>query len=229
MHTGSGQVAELYLDGSFKLNCRPALVPAPGRYLLAHESVSNSPLADAIFFYEAYPQGFRAEAQRSSEWRVGTQLGLRGPLGRGFSPPAAVRRIALLLPDRTRLGLRGLLSSALKRRMEVALLAEAGVNDLPEAVEVLPEAAIGEILNWADFIAAILLPESLDRLAGLIRGSAKMKSLPEGQVLIHTPVPCGGLAECGACAVKLQSGWKLACKDGPVFDLGKVLPRLSPA
>jgi ferredoxin len=40
----------------------------------------------------------------------------------------------------------------------------------------------------------------------------------EGQMLIHTPVPCGGMADCGICAVTLRSGWKLACKEGPVFD-----------
>jgi len=25
-------------------------------------------------------------------------------------------------------------------------------------------------------------------------------------------------ADCGICAVPLKSDWKLACKDGPVFD-----------
>jgi NAD(P)H-flavin reductase len=37
--------------------------------------------------------------------------------------------------------------------------------------------------------------------------------------LILAPMPCAGLAECGACAVPARSGWKLACLDGPVFDL----------
>jgi len=42
------------------------------------------------------------------------------------------------------------------------------------------------------------------------------------QVLVRTPVPCGGIAECGVCAVTLKSEWKLACKDGPVFDWGEL-------
>ena len=41
----------------------------------------------------------------------------------------------------------------------------------------------------------------------------------EAQVLVLVPMPCGGMGECGVCAVKIQRGWKLACKDGPVFDL----------
>ena len=41
----------------------------------------------------------------------------------------------------------------------------------------------------------------------------------EAQALIVTPMPCGGIAECGVCAVTVRRGWKMACKDGPVFDL----------
>jgi hypothetical protein len=36
-------------------------------------------------------------------------------------------------------------------------------------------------------------------------------------------MPCAGLADCGVCAVELRRGWKLACKDGPVFDLRDIL------
>jgi len=36
------------------------------------------------------------------------------------------------------------------------------------------------------------------------------------------PMPCGGLGDCGLCAVDLKRGWKLACKDGPVFDLNEL-------
>jgi NAD(P)H-flavin reductase len=37
-------------------------------------------------------------------------------------------------------------------------------------------------------------------------------------VLLRTQMPCGALAECGVCAVRTRGGWKMACKDGPVFD-----------
>ena len=36
-------------------------------------------------------------------------------------------------------------------------------------------------------------------------------------------MPCGGAAECGICAVPFGRGWKLACKDGPVFELNPLL------
>ena len=43
------------------------------------------------------------------------------------------------------------------------------------------------------------------------------------QVLVLTDMPCGGLAECGVCAVDLKRGWKLACMHGPVFALSELL------
>jgi len=45
----------------------------------------------------------------------------------------------------------------------------------------------------------------------------------EAQVLVVTPMPCGGLAECGVCAFTTRRGWKMACKDGPVFDLSELI------
>jgi hypothetical protein len=27
------------------------------------------------------------------------------------------------------------------------------------------------------------------------------------------------MGKCGVCAVKVKRGWKMACVDGPVFDL----------
>ena len=42
------------------------------------------------------------------------------------------------------------------------------------------------------------------------------------QALVLGPMPCGGLADCGVCAVTTRSDWKLACKEGPVFDLEEI-------
>jgi dihydroorotate dehydrogenase electron transfer subunit len=42
------------------------------------------------------------------------------------------------------------------------------------------------------------------------------------KALVMTPIPCGGIAECGACAVPAHRGWKLACRDGPVFNLNEL-------
>jgi dihydroorotate dehydrogenase electron transfer subunit len=60
--------------------------------------------------------------------------------------------------------------------------------------------------------------EKLNQLRQQLGKRNQLGAGSEAQVLIHTPVPCGGVADCGVCAVTLRSGWKLACQDGPVFD-----------
>jgi hypothetical protein len=51
----------------------------------------------------------------------------------------------------------------------------------------------------------------------------QVSAVRDAQVLIHTPMPCAGLAECGVCAVRDRHDWKMACKDGPVFIMKDLL------
>lgn len=61
--------------------------------------------------------------------------------------------------------------------------------------------------------------KSLLGLGKMLRPDAPHPTLPEAQILVRVPMPCGALAECGVCAVRLRDGVALACDDGPVFDL----------
>jgi dihydroorotate dehydrogenase electron transfer subunit len=40
-------------------------------------------------------------------------------------------------------------------------------------------------------------------------------------VLLTPPMPCGTGA-CQACAVQTRRGWKLACREGPLFPLAEL-------
>jgi hypothetical protein len=44
MRNGQGQLVEIYLDSRSRITCPPDLIPAPGQYILAHASGSDSPL-----------------------------------------------------------------------------------------------------------------------------------------------------------------------------------------
>jgi len=72
-----------------------------------------------------------------------------------------------------------------------------------------------DLLAWADFLALDL---PLEALADLGKHLPDVLPCP-AQALIYTPMPCACLARCGACAVPTRRRWKLACEDGPVFDL----------
>ena len=91
-------------------------------------------------------------------------------------------------------------------------------NSLPDDVEVQPLAAMDEIVQWADYMALDVSRENLPGLRERLLERNQAAALNDAQVLIHAPMPCGGVAECGVYAVITRSSWKMACKDGPVFD-----------
>jgi hypothetical protein len=131
--------------------------------------------------------------------------------------------MALIAFDDSASRLCGLIGPALKQDAVIVLVASAAPEDLPEEVEVQPLRAMDDIIDWADYLAFDVargnLPGLKDRL-----GKAKQAVVSRGaEVLVRVPMPCGALAECGICAVTTRQGWKMACKDGPVFGLGELL------
>jgi NAD(P)H-flavin reductase len=221
MHTGTGQITEIYLDGSAQMDCPPNLIPSPGQYLLAHASGSDSPLPVSVYFYDSAPKGFRFAPPLPSIWTIGTKLNLRGPLGHGFSIPSSARKVALIALEGSPAYLHGLISIALKEKAEVVIVCESAPSDLPEVVEVQPLRALEEICKWADFIAVDTARETLNQMKKLFEKLNQLSAVREAQVLIRVPMPCGGLAECGVCAVSSNNphDWKMVCKDGPVFEM----------
>ena len=219
MHTGKGQVFELILeDGNrhVRISCSSNLIPAPGQYLLAGDR-SDSPLPVPLFYTDSAPQGFIAAAPIPDSWNPGGELYLRGPLGHGFDLPLSARKVGLIAVDVSPARLRGLVQPALKQGAAVVLVCKSSVDNMPDEVEVHPMSALNEIVEWADYLAFDAAREDLNQLKERLGKLKQVAAGKESQILVHTAIPCGGVAECGICAVTLRSSWKLACKDGPVF------------
>jgi NAD(P)H-flavin reductase len=224
MHTGNGQVVELILEDGLRLvrlACPVNLIPSPGQYLLAGGG-SDSPLPVPLFYTDSASQGFIAMAQLSNSWNPGLELALRGPLGRGFTLPSSCSKIVLIAFDASPARLNGLIQPALKREAAVVLVCASAPDNLPDDVEVQPMSALENVVEWADYVALDVRREDLSQMRERLRKIDQLMVGKDVQVLIHTPVPCGGIAECGICAVTLKSGWRLACKDGPVFDWSEI-------
>jgi NAD(P)H-flavin reductase len=222
MHTGKGQILELILEDGYRharIACPSNMVPSPGQYLLAGD-VSDSPLPVPLFYTDFVAQGFIAAASIPDSWNPGRELHLRGPLGRGFALPLSVRKVGLVAFDDSPAQLKGLIRQALKQDAAVVLVCNSNPEELPDEVEVQPISALREIVEWADYVAFDVARENLNQLKEDLE---KLNPSAAAQILIRTPIPCGGIAECGVCAVTLRSGWKLACKDGPVFDCREIL------
>ncbi len=165
------------------------------------------------------------------EWGPGTRLKLRGPNGRGFALPAGVRHVALAAVGCRGWRLVGLAQAAVQAGADVVFLGETRPPDLPLAVEVLPLDGLREMAAWADYLAldvdsggqAPAAGECVHRVRALLglEGRGRLGAVCEA--LISVPMPCGGTGECGVCAVETRGGWKLACKDGPVFDFNELV------
>lgn len=202
------------------VECPRRWAPAPGQYLAAASFENRSdPLAHPLFPTAYSEQGFLAGPPFPPDWLPGTRLQLSGPLGRGFHVPVRPARLALAAFGSDLARLLPLAEQALRQEAAVAVFSDAPLPGLPLSIEAYPLASLPEALTWAVFLALDLPLESLPGLRTRL-ALAPGERLPcAAEALIFTPMPCRGLAECGACAVPARRGWKLACKDGPVFDL----------
>ena len=200
--------------------CPAAMIPPAGKYLLASDPEdTEEALGTAVFNAETAAHGFWAAAPIPAVWRPGTTLDLIGPLGHGFDLPREVQRLGLAALGESMGRLMPLVRQAGQSSYGITLFTDLALPALPSSLEAYPLSSLKESLDWPDFMAIDLplarLPE-LRSLLGVLEG----KNLPfPTQVLMTTPMPCAGLAQCGACAVPARRGWKLACEDGPVFDL----------
>ena len=222
----TGELVEIYLENGLaggRLLCPQNLIPEAGQYLLADDPASNVLVPVPVFNAGSTPGGFMIAPPIPRTWQPGMTLSLRGPLGHGFSLPGSARCVALVALGETSARLKPLLADALKQDASVVLVSDLDVPDLPPEVEIQPLSTLAEVVQWADYLALDVLRESLPGLREMLGGSRRARVKLDAQTLVHTPMPCGGMGECGVCAVTTRRGWKMACKDGPVFDLNDLI------
>jgi dihydroorotate dehydrogenase electron transfer subunit len=178
--------------------------------------------------------------------QAGARVDLIGPLGRGFTVNAEARRLLLvadtahlpvLLPLASQRSAEGRTSSASLGR-GVALLLSAPtaaelypVRLLPPALEVHVVTADGsaghrgsvldrfpDLVRWADTVCVASDPATYRPLAEIVRQVRVGPGRRFAQALVVPPMACG-VGACQGCAVPTARATKLACTDGPVFDL----------
>jgi dihydroorotate dehydrogenase electron transfer subunit len=205
------------------ITCPPGAVPGAGQFLRAYAPGDETQALSAqVFAAEIEINGFLAPPPIPTSWLPGTQLSLYGPLGSGFRLGTGIRRLALAALGDSPARLLPLIPQALGQGADITFLTDCLLPDLPASVEISPLSAMPDLLEWADFLAMDLSRQTLPDLRRIL-GLRSEEHLPfPAQALVSTAMPCAGLAECGACAVPGCRGWKLACKDGPVFDLDEL-------
>jgi len=233
MRTHQGRITAVQIDEQGRqgiwIACPTAARPAPGQYLSAYAPQdSDAPLAMTLFLGETQEEEAKQThtpflalpaAPMPAAWLPGTELSLRGPLGNGFRLPANLRRLALAALGDTSARLLPLARQALAQGTDIALFTDYVPAALPSSLEVQPLAALPEVLGWAETLALDLPLSALPDLRRRLHIDRDYRLAFPAQALVLADMPCAALAACGACAVPARRGWKLACADGPVFDL----------
>ncbi len=216
---------EPYQNAAARIACRADALPKPGQYLQAYDPTNPLEVVPISLFAAGAPNPiksgeviFPVAGPLPAAWQPGTLLNLRGPLGRGFIPPLHAKHLALAALGPSPARLVSMLPEALRRGAEVAVFCDGTVGELPTSVEVRKLDALPGALAWADYLAVDVALEQADDLAAHLGLKENLPRALAGQVLVATPMPCGGLAKCGVCSLSRRIGSKLACEDGPVFD-----------
>ena len=232
--TGKISLIQIDPDGSrsARIDCDPRLIPNPGGYLLAH----NPNERDAVLGQALFPVGLPASVEDDDDltpinlapiphtWHPGTSLELRGPLGRAFDLPPAVRSLGLIALGESAGRLLPLIPLALEKNADIAIFCDVPLPLLPPIIEIHSINAIPDAIAWADFIAIDMPLENIVILRDILRLDSHEYLSCSAQILVSTPMPCAGIAECGVCALSWRKkGYALACKDGPVFNLNQLL------
>jgi hypothetical protein len=203
----------------------PSHWPDAGQYLPCQRITGTPEVLVTNLFKTVGPTGGLTLSPLPDNWYPGDEIAYLAPQGNGFHLPSTASRVGLLAWGVDPVRLLPLMRLALDQNAAVTLFYDVDNEQdilgwVPSVVEVVPLFALEDHLEWMDFLAVDLELDGMAAFSGVIPGSF----LPfEGQVLIRTPMPCRGLGACGVCAVKTSRGWRLVCKDGPVFPLGEVL------
>jgi len=195
------------------IDCPVGAIPAAGQYALVDDPADPfSVTATAVYPVEIGSQGFLG-FPALAHVQPGTPIRLRAPLGRGFGIQAT-RHLALAVFDGgSLLPLMPLLRQAVRDQVDIVLFSDQAIVFAPASVELYPLNELPNIASWADGVAMVLPP------GALLQARRLMQDIHcQAQALVFVPMPCGALAECGVCAIPAQGGYRLACKEGPVFD-----------
>ena len=208
-----------------QLKAQPFLQPSPGQFFQAFAADSDDLLPTLLYPCRVSPAELVLCGDIPKSWVPGTELHLHGPRGNGFHLPPLTRRAALTTLDVFSLNrIMALADTALSSGMEVTLFTDLHLSGLAPEIEVLPLEELNQVRDWADYLAAVLLPNQVNAFRNELKLNSGRKIPCSAEIMLEMPMICDETSACGVCAVNTSRGWRLACKDGPVFGLDDLLP-----
>jgi dihydroorotate dehydrogenase electron transfer subunit len=240
------QIIDLASSGPFKrvALAAPAIAPglAAGRFVLADlGGYLRTPLFPARLPAEPEDDSFEMLVPLDhpvAALQPGPTVNLIGPLGCGFEVDAAARHLLLVAATAHLPPLLPLTQRGLEQERSVTLLLSTPTAAALYPIQLLPPALEvhivttdgsaghgGSVLDllpdlacWADCVCIADDPATYPALAEIVRQVRVAPGRRFAQALVTPPMVCG-VGACQGCAVEMRRGIRLACTDGPVFDL----------
>lgn len=231
MKLHSGDIYQVSSRFSHNLICVKTEHPLnfdSGQYVhVMLEEADNDPLPRVMYVEYGSSSTTPVFFPAPANWHPGCRVSFRGPLGHGFQLPALLRRIIMIGFDDDPSRLMPLIQSCLKLKADIVLSGEFLSNpeickDIPPQIELANSDQWPDLLKWADMVAMDIPIQKWQQLCDFTSRYDTLINPMNIQILIHTSMPCGGIAECGVCAVSTKRGYKMACADGPVFNLSEL-------
>lgn len=209
-------------EGGARIRTTPML-PAhslPGQYYLAYAEDTTQLLPVPLFPFSENMDGSVLCGKIQPQWQPETSLLLQGPYGRGFVQCLKSRRVAVFAFEKNlEERLFSLTEYVLAQGADVVWVSDDLKVTLPPQIEVLKESELMDAAAWAEN-CAIAIPQSHISILPMTLSISKVDR-NKVEVSVDAPFVCGN-AQCGVCAIETHHGWKLACKDGPVFQYGEL-------
>lgn len=211
---------------------------SPGQFVMAD---LQDGLRHPLFPARVTPEGFDLlvpSDHPAACLQEGASLDLMGPLGRGFRYDKTARRWLLVASSNLLPMALTLVQDATEAQLSMAILLMAPtvaslypIRWLPPSIEVHISTADGsagssrshlevfrDLVGWADRVFVVTERGLHSALAREIEQSRMAPTRDFAQALVVPTMVCGA-GVCQSCAVAVLDGIKLACTDGPVFDL----------
>jgi len=222
MKTYLSTIAEVsIIESGARIRLTPSLPvhALPGQYYLGFTEDTTQLLPVPLFPFTENTDELVLCGNVHFTWQTSTPLLLQGPYGKGFTHCLKSRRLAIFAVEKNlEERLFALAVNVLEQGADVVWISDDLKVTLPPQIEVLKESELTDAVAWAES-CAIAVPQT------------KVTSLPEilsinkadrnkVEVMVDAPFICGN-AQCGVCAIETRHGWKLTCKEGPVFQYGE--------
>jgi dihydroorotate dehydrogenase electron transfer subunit len=214
----------------------------PGRFVLIRDPSTFDPYLPQVAWLWQAGNGRAAftlepEDAVAQRTQIGDWLHMLGPLGQAVEVGNSARRILLVGAGIHTAPLVAIAHAALASHLarELVLVSQAdGENEVMPPYLMSPEIEYrvaarnestgkwltSELVAWADRIIASGTSELYHHLAAKVRQCHYRLVTGMAQVCVHVEMPCG-VGACYACALHTSAGVRLACTDGPWFDLAE--------